>query len=87
VSIQDNSDFLFYALRRHHDLLFLALSGSLLFLWPQLSPNILASDRFMPHGICYLWIRELVNLHFSADLPIAISDAAISATLAFLVLG
>src|SRR6266516_4242150 len=75
----------FYLLLRRHDLLLLALAVSLLFLWPRLWPNILASDHFMPHGMCYLWIPELVTLHLSADLLLGFSYVAISATLAYLV--
>jgi len=39
----------------------------------------------MPHGMCYLWIRELVALHLSSDLLIGLSYVAISAMLAYLV--
>lgn len=67
----------------------LLLAALLLFLWPGLSANLLAtgsnSEPFMPHEHCYLFIPQLVYLHLSSDLLIGISYVAISLTLAYLV--
>ncbi len=68
-----------------YDLFLLALTVLLLFLWPRLWPNLLSSDRFMPHGMCYLWIPELVSLHLISDSLIGLSYVAISAMLTYLV--
>ena len=61
------------------------LAVALFFLWPGLWRNILTSNRFMPHGMCYLWIPQLVLLHLISDSLIGLSYVTISATLAYLV--
>jgi PAS domain S-box-containing protein len=67
----------------------LVLAALLLFLWPGLSANLLATGdglrAFMPHAHCYLFIPQLVYLHLSSDLLIGVSYVAISLTLVYLV--
>ncbi|HEX7999853.1 MAG TPA: PAS domain S-box protein [Pyrinomonadaceae bacterium] len=67
----------------------LLLAAIMLFLWPGLSSNLLATGdglkSFMPHAHCYLFIPQLVYLHLSSDLLIGLSYVAISLTLAYLV--
>ena len=67
----------------------LAIAAALLFLWPGLIENLLATGygewMFMSHGHCYLWVPSLVVLHVSTDFLIGISYTAISLTLAYLV--
>lgn len=67
----------------------LLLATLLLFLWPGLAANLLATgsglQSFATHQHCYLDISELVYLHLSSDLLIGISYVAISLTLAYLV--
>lgn len=70
---------------RRYDPLLVVLAVALFFLWPRLWPNILASDNFMPHGMCYLWIPQLVWLHLISDSLIGLSYITISTTLAYLV--
>jgi PAS domain S-box-containing protein len=70
---------------QRYDLLLVLLAAALLFLWPGLWQNILSTGRFMPHGMCYLWIPQLVALHLVSDSLIGFSYVAISGTLAFLV--
>jgi PAS domain S-box-containing protein len=68
-----------------YDVLLLILTVLLLFLWPRLWQNLFSDDRFMPHGMCYLWIPQLVSLHLISDSLIGLSYLAISATLTYLV--
>jgi hypothetical protein len=35
--------------------------------------DLLASDAFMPHGMCFLWRPELLWLHAFSDAVIALS--------------
>jgi PAS domain S-box-containing protein len=67
----------------------LVLAAILLFVWPGLSSNLLATgsglEPFMPHSHCYLFIPQLVYLHLSSDFLIGVSYVAISFTLAYLV--
>ena len=63
-----------------YDVLLLILTVLLLFLWPRLWQNIFSDDRFMPHGMCYLWIPQLLSLHLISDSLIGFSYLAISAT-------
>ncbi|HYO90433.1 MAG TPA: PAS domain S-box protein, partial [Pyrinomonadaceae bacterium] len=67
----------------------LLMAALLLFLWPGLSTNLLATGNglqaFMPHAHCYLFIPQLVYLHLSSDILIGISYVSISLTLAYLV--
>jgi PAS domain S-box-containing protein len=62
---------------------------ALLFIWPGLFRNLLATgsatEAFMPHQHCYLFINELVWLHLSTDTLIGLSYVSISLTLAYLV--
>lgn len=41
------------------------------------------SDRFMPHGYCFLWRPELVWIHALADLAIAIAYISIPVIIFF----
>ena len=47
--------------------------------------NLFATDRFMPHGHCYLWNPGLVWTHVISDSLIAAAYLAISLTLVYLV--
>ncbi|MCC0179509.1 PAS domain S-box protein [Waterburya agarophytonicola K14] len=49
------------------------------------SIDILAISRFIPHGHCYLWQTNLVWLHVTSDLLIAIAYYSISVTLLYFV--
>jgi rsbT co-antagonist protein RsbR len=48
-------------------------------------PTNTSTDRFMPHGHCYLWMPSLVRLHVSSDALIGLSYVSISATLVYVV--
>jgi len=72
-------------LSRRYDLMLVMLAVALFFVWPGLWRNILSVSQFMPHGMCYLWIPQLVSLHLISDLLIGFSYVTISTTLAFLV--
>jgi signal transduction histidine kinase len=63
----------------------LAITLTLILLWPGLLKNLLAVNGFIPHGHCYLWKPGLVWLHAMSDSLIALAYVAISATLAYLV--
>jgi PAS domain S-box-containing protein len=67
----------------------LVLTTALLFIWPGLFQNLLATrsatEAFMPHQHCYQFIPELVWLHLSSDTLIGLSYVSISLTLAYLV--
>jgi PAS domain S-box-containing protein len=54
--------------------------------WPDLWPNLLQSEHYMPHGHCFLWEPGLIRLHLITDSLIGISYLVISTTLAFLVI-
>ena len=43
------------------------------------------TDRFLPHGFCYLWDPALLRTHVLSDVVIGVSYVAISVTLAHLV--
>jgi PAS domain S-box-containing protein len=45
----------------------------------------LATEGFMPHGHCYLWLPELVGLHVVSDALIALAYIAIPFTLVYVV--
>ena len=47
--------------------------------------SLLSLTPYMPHGYCYLWNPELVGLHVSTDLLIALSYLSIPFTLAYFV--
>ncbi|BAU65610.1 multi-sensor hybrid histidine kinase [Stanieria sp. NIES-3757] len=47
--------------------------------------NILAMTRFIPHGHCYLWKSNLVGLHITSDLLIAIAYYSIPIALLYFV--
>jgi two-component sensor histidine kinase len=47
--------------------------------------ELLQSDAFMPHGMCFLWQPELLWLHASADALIALSYYSIPLALLFFV--
>ena len=64
---------------------FLAITLTLIVLWPGALKNLLAVNGFIPHGHCYLWKPGLVWLHVVSDSLIALAYVAISATLAYLV--
>jgi hypothetical protein len=59
----------------------------LLVVWPRLATNLFATgfaeQKFMPHGMCYLWVPQLYFLHVSSDLLIGLSYVAISSTLVY----
>src|SRR5262249_30468203 len=52
---------------------------------PEFLRHVFASDGFMPHGHCYLWLPGLVWLHVVSDGLIGLAYVAISITLAHLV--
>lgn len=64
---------------------FLAITLTLILLWPGFLKNLLAGNGFIPHGHCYLWKPGLVWLHAASDSLIAVAYVAISACLAYLV--
>ncbi len=45
---------------------------------------LFSTDRYMPHGHCYLWQPELVWMHVIADLAVAIAYFSIPVTLIYL---
>lgn len=45
----------------------------------------IGSRDFLPHGVCFLWNRQLLTLHVVSDLLIFASYLAVSATLGLLV--
>ena len=47
--------------------------------------NLFTSERFIPHGHCYLWKPSLVWLHIMSDSLIAIADYSIPITLIYFV--
>jgi hypothetical protein len=57
----------------------------LLMAWPRLAANLFPTgfgeQMFMPHGMCYLWVRQLYLMHVNSDLLIGFSYIAISSTL------
>ncbi|HEX8140623.1 MAG TPA: ATP-binding protein [Pyrinomonadaceae bacterium] len=72
-----------------YSLAFLVFATALLFIWPGLFQNLLATrsatEAFMPHQHCYQFVPELVWLHLSSDTLIGLSYVSISLTLAYLV--
>lgn len=64
-------------------------AGILLAAWPKLATNLFANgfgdQSFMPHGMCYLWVPQLLWMHVSSDLLIGVSYLAISSTLIYLI--
>jgi PAS domain S-box-containing protein len=50
---------------------------------PEFLQDLLASDRFMPHGHCYLWQPGLVWLHVISDALIALAYTSIPFTLVY----
>lgn len=51
----------------------------------QLLQIFLGSDSFIPHGHCYLWKPELVGLHITSDVLIALAYYSIPITLFYFV--
>lgn len=47
--------------------------------------NLFSSNRFMPHGFCYLWNSPLIWLHFFSDSLIALAYFSIPVTLLYFV--
>jgi hypothetical protein len=47
--------------------------------------TLLASNDFLPHGVCYTWRPALLALHVGADSLIALAYLSIPATIAFFV--
>ena len=47
--------------------------------------NVVFSDRFIPHGFCFMWRPELVWMHVLADLTIALAYFSIPITIMILV--
>jgi PAS domain S-box-containing protein len=47
--------------------------------------QILSSDGFMPHGMCYLWQPGVLGLHIASDLLITLSYFSIPFTLLYFV--
>jgi len=41
-------------------------------------------ERFMPHGMCYLWQPDLLGMHVVSDLAIAIAYYSIPFTIVYL---
>lgn len=64
-------------------------AGILLAIWPKLAGNLFASgfggESFMPHGMCYLWVPQLLWMHVTSDFLIGVSYLAISSTLIYLI--
>ena len=58
--------------------------GAIWVWWPGAFTHI-ASDNFLPHGVCYLWNRQLLTLHVVSDSVIFLSYLAIAASLGWLV--
>lgn len=50
-----------------------------------LAQGILDAERFMPHGMCYLWEPDLLTLHVASDGVTGLSYFAISVALVLLV--
>ena len=48
--------------------------------------DFLASDEFMPHGMCFLWRPELIWLHAVSDGVIALSYYSIPFTLIYVLM-
>ena len=46
-----------------------------------LGPRVAATEKFLPHGYCYLWVPALMRLHIVADLLIGLAYIAIPVTL------
>ncbi len=51
----------------------------------QFLQGFLSSDSFIPHGHCYLWKPELVGLHITSDVLIALAYYSIPITLFYFV--
>jgi hypothetical protein len=47
--------------------------------------EIVFSDRFIPHGFCFMWRPELIWMHVLADLTIALAYFSIPITIVVLV--
>lgn len=64
-------------------------AGILLAAWPKLAANLFASgfgeQSFMPHGMCYLWVPQVLWMNVSSDFLIGVSYLAISSTLIYLI--
>ncbi|NWJ96720.1 MAG: response regulator [Chloroflexi bacterium] len=56
-----------------------------LLLWPDLIYNVLSTDKFEPHGGCFMWEPSLVRLHSVSDTLIGLAYFSISITLAYFV--
>ncbi len=46
-----------------------------------LGPRVAATEKFLPHGYCYLWEPALMRLHIVADVLIGLAYVAIPITL------
>jgi PAS domain S-box-containing protein len=51
--------------------------------WPSTVTEI-TSSRFLPHGFCYMWNKQLLTLHVVSDSIIFVSYLSISCTIAWL---
>ncbi|MBW4695486.1 MAG: GAF domain-containing protein [Lyngbya sp. HA4199-MV5] len=51
----------------------------------ELLQNLLAPDRYMPHGQCYLWQTPLIGLHVVSDALIAIAYFSIPTMLIYFI--
>lgn len=49
----------------------------------EISPSLLATDFYLPHGHCYLWQPALVWLHLLSDLLIAVAYYSIPMMLVY----
>ncbi|TQV85687.1 hypothetical protein FKG94_02255 [Exilibacterium tricleocarpae] len=46
--------------------------------------NLFSTERFMPHGYCFLWQQELLWMHVIGDIAIAIAYFSIPITILYL---
>jgi diguanylate cyclase (GGDEF)-like protein len=60
------------------------LAGAVWRFWPG-AVTLIASQNYLPHGVCYLWNRQLLSLHVFSDSIIFFSYMSISISLAWLV--
>ena len=47
--------------------------------------DLFQSDAFMPHGMCYIWLPEILYMHVGSDIAIALAYSSIPVTLLLLV--
>src|ERR1700761_8728031 len=51
--------------------------------WPQTVTSTF-SGQYLPHGVCYLWNKQLLALHVTSDVVIWLSYVAIAVTLTWI---